>query len=61
MKEDELKLEYFKSNPLRNYAPTKGQTLLPHTFLLNLKNAASGQHSSDATNSSKGLKNKFLV
>ena len=24
--------EYYKSNPLRNYAPTKGQTILPHSL-----------------------------
>ena len=28
-KEEELKMEYYKSNPLRYYAPTRGQRILP--------------------------------
>ena len=37
LKEDEMKLEYFKSKePMRNYAPTRGQKVLPQTFLVNL-------------------------
>lgn len=32
---DERKKEYYKSNPLRNYAPTKGQSMLPPAYPAN--------------------------
>jgi hypothetical protein len=42
-KEEILKQEYYKSNPLRNYAPTRGQTILPHNFVFqNLKQSSYG-------------------
>lgn len=42
-REEILKNEYYKSNPLRNYAPTRGQTILPHNFVFqSLKQASYG-------------------
>jgi hypothetical protein len=32
-RDEKLKKEYYKSNPLRNYAPTRGQTILPPNFI----------------------------
>ena len=55
-REEMLKQEYYKSNPLRNYAPTRGQTILPHNFVFqNLKQPSLGNISvqSDTGNESQ--------